>query len=176
MHWSRINRIAVTIDAWIDAIGRGAAWLVLLVVALLFAQLPLREALGGGHILANDFGQLAHAAVFMLGLSYALRWDGHVRMDVFYRRMTPRRQAAVNFFGTLLFLLPWCTLMVGFGWSFAVRATGALETFPDTWSPGYFIFKLLLVVCMALLGLQALALLGRSACQLFGQTDSTNRL
>lgn len=165
---ARIDHLAGRIDAITDWTGRHAAWLVLLVIALLFAQLPLREVFGGGHILANDLGQIAHAAVFMFGLSYALRWDRHVRMDVFYRRMSARRQAMVNLAGTLLFLLPWCALMVWFGWTYTVRSVAVLERFPDTWSPGYFMFKVLLILCMALLGLQALALLAHSAVGIFG--------
>jgi len=76
----------------VDTVGRGAAWLVV-VILLLFSQLPLRELVGGGHILVNDFGQLINAAVFMFGLSFALRWDRHVRMDVFHRRFTARTRA-----------------------------------------------------------------------------------
>jgi TRAP-type mannitol/chloroaromatic compound transport system permease small subunit len=167
MFLRQIEHIADRIDAVTDGVGRHAAWLVLIVVVLLFAQLPLREVFGGGHILANDFGQIAHAAFFMFGLAYALRWDRHVRMDVFYRRMSPRRKAAVNLAGTVFFLLPWCILMVWFGWSYAASSAAVLETFPDTWSPGYFMFKVLLVLCIALLALQALALLARSAIGLF---------
>lgn len=175
IYLARIDDCAGRIDAITDCIGRLTAWLVLLVIALLFAQLPLREVFGGGHILANDFGQIAHAAVFMFGLSYALRWDRHVRMDVFYRRMSPRRQAAVNLAGTLLFLLPWCALMVWFGWTYMVRSVAVLERFPDTWSSGYFLFKVLLILCMVLLGLQALALLGHSVAGLFGRARPADR-
>ena len=84
------ERVAGHIDVLTDRVGRWSAWLVLVVIVLLFVQLPLREVFGAGHILANDFGQIVHAAVFMFGLSYALRWDRHVRMDVFHRRMNPR--------------------------------------------------------------------------------------
>ena len=90
---SQLVRLADAIDALTDTVGRCCAWLVLAVIVLLFLQLPLREVVQGGHILANDFGQLTHAAVFMVGLSYALRWDRHVRMDVFYRGMGERARA-----------------------------------------------------------------------------------
>jgi hypothetical protein len=43
------------------------------VIAALFGQWPLRALAGGGHILANDFGQIAHATVFAIGVAYALR-------------------------------------------------------------------------------------------------------
>jgi len=165
---NRLERFANRADAITDAVGRLTAWLVLAVITLLFAQLPLREVFGGGHIRANDFGQIVHATVFMCGLSYALRWDRHVRMDIFYRRMRPRTQALVNLAGSALFLLPWCGLMVWFGWSYMVRSVVALELFPDTWTPGYFVFKVLLVACIGLLGLQAASLAARSLLVLLG--------
>ena len=170
----QIGNIANVIDRLTDSVGRVASWLVLIVIVLLFAQWPLREIFGRGHLLANDIGQIVHAAVFMFGLSYALRWDRHVRMDVFYRRMSPRRQAMVNFVGMLFFLLPWCALMAGFGWSYAWRATRVMETFPDTWSPGYFVFKLVLVLCFALLGIQALSITARAGIALFADSAPAN--
>jgi TRAP-type mannitol/chloroaromatic compound transport system permease small subunit len=163
----RIERLADRIDALTDHVGRWASWLVLAVIALLFGQLPLRELAGGGHILANDFGQVVHAGVFMFGLSYALRWDRHVRMDVFYRRMAPRTRALVNALGTVFFLLPWCGLMLWFGTTYMIRAVAVLERFPDTFSPGYFVFKVLLVVCLGLLALQGIGMLMRNAILLF---------
>jgi len=166
-----LGRLTGHIDALCDAVGRWAAWLVPVVIALLFGQLPLREWVGGGHILANDFGQIAHAAVFMFGLSYALRWDRHIRMDVFYRRWSPRRQALVNLVGCVFFVVPWCGVMIVFGWSIMVRAVEALERFPETWSAGYFLFKVILILAMALVALQALAVAARAAVVLANPTE-----
>jgi TRAP-type mannitol/chloroaromatic compound transport system permease small subunit len=102
-----LRAFARVADALVDAIGRTAAWLVLFVILALFGQWPLRELVGGGHILANDFGQLAHAAVFSVGIVYALRWDGHVRLDVFYQRLSARSRAWVDLVGTLAVVMPW---------------------------------------------------------------------
>jgi TRAP-type mannitol/chloroaromatic compound transport system permease small subunit len=49
-----------------------------------------------------------HTAVFMLGAAYTLRHDGHVRVDIVYRRLSARGQSLVNLLGTLLLLLPVC--------------------------------------------------------------------
>ena len=37
-----------------------------------------------------------HAALFMLGSGFALKHDDHVRVDIFYQRMSPRARAWVN--------------------------------------------------------------------------------
>src|SRR3989442_6473939 len=99
-------------DAVVDAVGRTFAWLVLFVIAALFGQWPLRELIGGGHILANDFGQIAHATVFAIGIAYALRWDGHVRLDVFYHRMSLRKKALVDLAGTMGVIVPWAAMIL----------------------------------------------------------------
>ena len=157
---------ARAVDAVVNAIGQSAAWLVLFVVAALFGQWPLREFVGAGHILANDFGQIAHAAVFAIGVVYALRWDGHVRLDVFHQRMSVRARALVDLVGTLCIVVPWAAIVVWFSWSTTVRSVAGFEKFPDTWSPGYWVFKVILVTFGALLLLQASGHAARNLAQL----------
>src|SRR6266705_2416716 len=159
----RFDRMAAT---FVDAVGRASAWLVLFVVAALFAQWPLREFVGAGHILANDFGQIAHATVFMLGVAYAMRWDGHVRLDVFYHRMSRRARVLVDLVGTVFFVAPWIGIVLWFSWATTVRSVAVFEKFSDTWSPGYWLFKVLLLVFAALLLLQAVGHVARDVAQL----------
>lgn len=102
-----LDHLANALESVVDRIGRVMAWLVLAVVFLLFIQNPLREYWGHGQFFANDMGQLAHAAVFMIGVAYAWRWDRQVRVDLFYRGMSPRKKAVVNLLGTVVLLLPW---------------------------------------------------------------------
>jgi TRAP-type mannitol/chloroaromatic compound transport system permease small subunit len=160
-------------DVIVDATGRTAAWLVLFVIVALFAQWPLRELVGGGHLLANDFGQIAHAAVFSIGIAYALRWDGHVRLDVFYQRMSPRGRAWVDLVGTLAIVIPWAGIVLWFSWQTTLRSVASLEQFPETWSPGYWLFKILLIVFAALLLIQAAGHVARDIVLLLDRTGAT---
>ena len=153
-------------DAVVDAVGRIGAWLVLFVVAALFGQLPLREWVGAGHILANDYGQIAHATVFMLGVAYAMRWDGHVRLDVLYHRMSRRARLLVDLAGTIFFVVPWIGIVLWFSWATTVRSVAVFEKFPETWSPGYWLFKVLLLVFGLLVFLQALGHIARDLASL----------
>jgi TRAP-type mannitol/chloroaromatic compound transport system permease small subunit len=127
---------------------------------------------GGGHILANDFGQIAHAAVFSIGIVYALRWDGHVRLDLFYQRLSARGRAWVDLVGTLVVVVPWSGMVLWFGWQTTLRSVAALEQFPETWSPGYWLFKVLMIVFAALLLLQSLGHLARDAARLLDDTGT----
>ena len=157
-----LDRLADAIEAVVDRIGRVMAWLVLAVVFLLFVQNPLREFVGRGQFFANDMGQLAHAAVFMIGVAYAWRWDRQVRMDLFYRGMGPRAKAAVNLLGTIFLLLPWLALVTWDAVPTVIESVQNLEGFPETGSPGFFVMKSLLLAFAATMGLQAAAVIARS--------------
>ena len=52
------------------------------------------------------------AAVVVLGAAWALRDDGHVRVDVLAQRFSPRTRAWVDLAGSLLLLLPFCGFLL----------------------------------------------------------------
>jgi TRAP-type mannitol/chloroaromatic compound transport system permease small subunit len=157
-----LERTADRLEGLIDLIGRWVAWLVLAVVFLLFVQNPLREYVGRGQFLANDMGQLAHAAVFMTGVAYAWRWDRQVRVDLLYRWMGPRQRALVNFLGTAFLLLPWLAFVAWNSVPTVAQSIKLMESFPESGSPGFWAMKSLLLLFVATVGLQAVAVMARS--------------
>jgi TRAP-type mannitol/chloroaromatic compound transport system permease small subunit len=157
-----LEKLADAIEWLIDGIGRTVSWLVLAVVFLLFVQNPLREFVGRGQFFANDMGQLAHAAVFMIGVAYAWRWDRQVRVDLFYRRMSARQRAIVNLFGTAFLLLPWIAVVAWDALPTVWLSVQIAERFPESGSPGYFLLKSLLLAFVATMTLQAIAVVARS--------------
>jgi TRAP-type mannitol/chloroaromatic compound transport system permease small subunit len=161
-----LQRFATAIDALTEFIGDWAAWLCLGIVGLLFIQVPLREIVHSGHIVANDIGQVVHAAFFMIGIPFAMRHNAHVRVDIFYRRLSERTRAVLDLIGTVLFLLPWVVLLGWYSLPIVLNSVRELEEFPETYTPGYFILKLQLAIFVALVGLQALATIARSALAL----------
>jgi TRAP-type mannitol/chloroaromatic compound transport system permease small subunit len=166
MRSDALERLADAIESLIDRIGRVVSWLVLAVVFLLFVQNPLRQFVGRGQFFANDMGQLAHAAVFMIGIAYAWRWDRQVRVDLFYRRMSPRQRALVNLFGTVFLLAPWLAVVTWDAVPTALLSLKIVEQFPESGSPGYFLFKSLLVAFAATMSLQCVAVVARSIATL----------
>ena len=157
-----LDLLADRIETVVDRIGRVMAWLVLAVVFLLFVQNPLREYVGRGQFFANDMGQLSHAAVFMIGVAYAWRWDRQVRMDLLYRNMGPRTRAVVNLLGTVFLLLPWLAIVTWDAVPTVIKSVQLVEQFPETGSPGFFVFKSLLLAFAAMMSLQAVAVIARS--------------
>ena len=98
--------------------GRVTAWITLPMVVGTFVIVVLRYAFDLGWIWMQEGVVWMHAAVFMLAAAYTLSKDEHVRVDIFYREMSPQHKALVNAAGTLLFLLPVCTFLAITSWDY----------------------------------------------------------
>jgi TRAP-type mannitol/chloroaromatic compound transport system permease small subunit len=150
-------RAADALGNLVDRVGRWAAWLCLPLIVLLFLQLPLRQIVHAGNNTDNDIGQVIFAAFFMLGIPFAMRRDAHVRVDIFYQRLTVRQRAGIDLIGTVLFLLPWLAIIGWYSLPIVLNSLFEMEKFAETYTPGYFVLKLQLLLFVALVGLQAIA-------------------
>lgn len=63
-----------------------------------------------------------YAAVFLLGIPYAMRTDGHVRVDVFYDRWKDPMKAWVNLIGAVLLVIPFALLIIYYGSLYTVES------------------------------------------------------
>jgi len=61
------------------------------------------------------------AACVMLGAAQVLRVNEHVRVDIFYARLTGHGKVYVDLFGLVFFLMPVMVAMVWFAWPLFVR-------------------------------------------------------
>ena len=99
-----------------------------------------------------------HGAVFMLGIAFTLKEQGHVRVDVLYAKFPPRVMVFIDIVGHLLFLVPfsifilWTSLdYVSFSWSLKESSgqPGGL--------PGVYLIKGLIPAMAVLLLLQGIS-------------------
>jgi TRAP-type mannitol/chloroaromatic compound transport system permease small subunit len=160
------------VDRINEAVGRLVAFLTLGAVLVCFLVVVLRYVFSTGFIWMQELYVWQHAVVFMLGAGYTLLHGGHVRVDIFYARMSPRRRAAVDLFGTLIFLLPWLGVLLYYGIPFLALSWRLLE--PSAQSdglPGYFLLKSVIPAFCLLVGLQGLSLAGRSLLVLAGREE-----
>ena len=160
------------VDAVNAAVGRVVAWLTLGTVLVCFLVVVLRYVFSVGFVWMQELYVWQHAVVFMLGAGYTLLHGGHVRVDIFYARMDPRRRAIVDLIGTFLFLMPWLGVVLYYGMPFLTLSWRLLE--PSSQSdglPGYFILKSVIPAFCMLVGLQGLALASRSILVLAGREE-----
>ncbi len=108
------------------------------------------------------------AFIFLLGSAYTLKHDKHVRVDLFYSRLSERHKAWVNLLGCLLFLMPMCFVIVITSFQFVENSFKFNESSPDPGGlPARFIVKSAIGIGFSLLFLQAISLSIRSFLKIF---------
>ena len=110
-------RYADAIDRFQDRIGKALYWLTLLMVVIGAYNAIVRylDKYTGMTLSSNTYLELQwylFAILFLLGTAYTLRHDAHVRVDILYTRLGPKGKAWINLLGTILFLFPFCILML----------------------------------------------------------------
>jgi TRAP-type mannitol/chloroaromatic compound transport system permease small subunit len=110
--------VADRLETITRGIGLLVAWLTLALVIVTSIVVAQRYLFDAGSIRMQESITFMHAAVFMLAAAYTLAVNDHVRVDIFYSNMTPRGQALVNLFGSLLLLLPFCLFLIYSSWDF----------------------------------------------------------
>ncbi len=121
------------LDPWLERLGRCASWLWLLLLIVIVANVVLRYAFGQGRVEFEEIQWHLYAAGFLLGLSYALKDDAHIRVDLMHERFGPTLKAWIELYGILLLLLPFIAVVLIFSVSFVAASYQLGEVSP---SPG----------------------------------------
>ncbi|MBW3619810.1 MAG: TRAP transporter small permease subunit [Actinobacteria bacterium] len=177
-----------------NAVGTVSKYLVLLVVAVGFFNALLRYAgrFAGRQLTSNRYVELQwylYAGVFLLAFAYILQHGINVRVDFWFADRSRRTKAAIDFVGHLVGLLPFTILGIWLTWNPVVRSFGAR---PDNTLPTWRVWeiwerspdpgglprapiKLLLLLGLVLLLLQALAEMVKLASELTGHGRHVER-
>lgn len=97
-----------TLESVSEATGRVIAWFTLAMVLVTFGIVVARYGFNAGSVAVQESVIYLHSLVFLLGAAYTLKLDQHVRVDIFYHGLSPRRKAWINLVGVVIFLLPTC--------------------------------------------------------------------
>ena len=165
---SEFARRLELVNEWI---GRGVAWLTLLMVIVTFAVVVLRYGFDLGSIAMQESIIYLHALNFMLGAAFTLKHDAHVRVDIFYQKMGPRGRAWVDLPGTLLLLMPVCGFIFWSSWGYVADAWAVREASGEAGGlPFVYLLKSILLLMPSLLMLQGLVIILQSLLILRGKT------
>jgi TRAP-type mannitol/chloroaromatic compound transport system permease small subunit len=161
------------IDAVNERVGRLVLWLVLATVLVSAANAGMRYAFGMASNAWLELQWYLFAAIFLLAAGYTLKHNGHVRIDIFYGRLSERGRAWVDLFGALVFLLPLCLLLVWFSWPGFAAAWQHAEMSPDAGGLLRWPVRLMIPLGFALLALQGIAEIIKRIAFLRGQITLT---
>ena len=144
-------------------IAHTVPWLTLGMVLVTFVIVVLRYLFGRGWVWMQEIALYMHAFTFLLAAGYTLACDEHVRVDILYRPWGVRRKALVNLLGSLLLLIPCCSVLFYQSLPFVVDSWVVLEGSQDGGGlEAVYLLKTAIPLCFLLLFLQALSIAHRS--------------
>ena len=166
-----LRKTASLIDAFNEFVGALIAWLTLVMVIVTFSVVVLRYGFDLGWIAMQESVTYLHAFVFMAGIAYTLKHDGHVRVDIFYTRMSASTRAWINLLGTVGMLLPVCVFVLWVSWDYVISSWRLLEGSREAGGlPLVYLLKSFILLLVVLLALQAISVVCHSLSTILART------
>jgi TRAP-type mannitol/chloroaromatic compound transport system permease small subunit len=120
-------------DRFADFIGAITSIAMVLMILNVFYDVITRYVFNMSSIGMQEMEWHLFSVIILLGVSYTLKGDGHVRVDIIYDRLSYRKKAMINMLGAIFFILP-ISLLVGI--SSIDNAVSAYASMEQSGNPG----------------------------------------
>jgi tripartite ATP-independent transporter DctM subunit len=150
--------LSYTIDTLTKKIGFLTAILALILALLIGYDAMMRYLFSEGSIALQEIEWHLFDIVFLFGLSYALKHDKHVRVDILFVNYSANTKAVVQILSMLFLLIPFSLFFLNGALDMTVQSFMQNEVSSDPGGLGYrFVIKGVLFLAFILLVLQAVS-------------------
>ena len=101
-----MKQFQILIDKLTDNIAKGLLYILIALILLVFSTVFFRYVFNMSYIIVQEIIMYLHALIFMFGISYALKENSHVKIDVLYNTLNKRTQRVISIAGLVSFILP----------------------------------------------------------------------
>src|SRR5215475_4230788 len=153
-----VQRFLYFIDGISTWFGKAAAWLIILLTAVVCVEVFKRYIMNMPTAWIFDAENMIYGTLFMLGGAYTLAQNAHVRGDFLYSSMRPRTQATLDLVLYCVFFLPGIAALIYAGYDYAHDSWRIAEHSNVTADgPPVYHFKSVIPIAGALVMLQGIA-------------------
>ena len=164
----RLLALSRAIDFVNEKLGWVADWLVLISCLISAGNAFSRYAFGMSSNAWLEIQWYMFGALVLLGASYTLKRNEHVRVDIVYTNISTRKQIWIDIFGTILFMLPATLIMCYLSWPIFHNSWMLGEVSTNAGGLLRWPIKIFLPVGFALLSLQGFSELIKRIAMLTG--------
>lgn len=172
-----LTRTCEILDRFVTRIGKFAAWAGVAIVLVTVFDVVSRRFFVLGSTKLQELEWHLHTILFAFCLGYAYIANAHVRIDLVRDRLSERAKWWLEVAGVLLFLIPYCIVIVYFGTDYVWRSLELDESSASaTGLPHRWIIKSAIPLGFAVLFLSGVAVLFRKIVELLGPEHLRTRL
>lgn len=156
-----------------ELLGKSTAWLTTILMLLVCMDVIRRYAFNTTTVAIIELERHLFALIFLCSLGYSLKYDRHVRVDVLYNHFSEKGRAWINLAGGILFLIPFCLVVIYNSYRFSAYAYQLHESSPDPGGLPYrFLIKGAIMAGFIFLLWQAIAMSCSALLVITGRRDT----
>ncbi len=152
----QLNRILNFIDRVSEKAGALTRWLLIPIVLIVANEVFLRYVVNKPQAWSYELSEYILGAFCLLAGAWVLRFDRHVRFDLFRLKWNPRLRSVIDTF-TTMFILYFVGVLFWKGTVFSIITFQEWRTSGSMWNPPLFPYRVVLPIACLLLLFQALA-------------------
>ena len=164
---SILHSLISKIDTFTEYSGKCVSLLVIILVLIVGSDVSMRNLFNSGAVAIQELEWHLFSIIFLFGSAYTLKHNEHVRLDILYnsKLINERMRLWFDVLGTLIFLLPFCVLIIISAWPFVMQAYIHAEISPDPGGlPGRWLIKAAIPIGFFMLLIQGISELLKMVC------------
>ena len=100
------------IDKITKYLGYFTAFILVVLVLLVVYDASLRYMFSSGSIALQELEWHLFDVIILFGISYTLKYNAHVRVDIFYSQFCDKTKRIINIISSVFFILPFSILII----------------------------------------------------------------
>jgi len=153
-----MKKLVQTINSISEVSGQIVKFLLMALVVVLCYEVVARYVFNDPTIWVLETSKMLMGTFGACGWAYTYLYDGHVRVDVFYAKLSRKGQAWINVIMSIIFLFPICIILItaAIRWAAFALRTGE-KMVESSWLPPAAPFRIVLIFGFLLFALQSLS-------------------
>lgn len=149
----------INILDWIaNKAGVIVSWIAVLLALVIGLDVIIRYVFQFTFIWMVETEIYLFGMLFLLASGYTFKYEKHVRVDVFYTRLSRKGKAWIDLLGGTLLLIPWCYVVIVSSWYYGLTSFQMGESSPQAGGlPALYILKFCITIGFVLLLLQGIS-------------------
>lgn len=151
-----VRALLRVIDLISEWTGKLFSWLCIVLIAVMSYEVLMRYVFDAPTIWSFQVSAMLGASFYAMGWAYVHKHNSHIRIDIFYTRLSPRKKAIIDVAGTLLLFIPLFIVLtdvaVSTAWHSWLRNEKMYETH---WYPPAAPLRTIVAIAICLFSLEA---------------------
>ncbi len=153
-----MQKIINFLDSVGEKIGVLVSWVAALLAIVIGFDVIIRYIFKFTYVWMIEIEIYLFGMIFLLASGYTFKYEKHVRVDVFYTKLSRKGKAWIDLLGGALLLIPWCYVVIVSSWYYGLSSFMIGEGSPQPGGlPALYVLKFCITLGFVFLLLQGIS-------------------